>query len=392
MELKNLMSGIAVVIDDALKDFNTDDDRKDENIDLIVKIVERFEQEWELPFYRAKEMPPEGVWPNLLQAASFIMLDWRLWPSNASQLERVGVETNKRFLEQAKNYFVPVFIFTNENPEDVRNELDESIYQQGAPVFIQPKDRLLSGNSLEFGDIEQWVRQNASVYALKTWEQAFYAAKKELFSSMYTRSPDWPRVFWKAYIDDGVDPSSSLTHLINDSLRGRMRTSGFEKEILTAPDPEVPKEDLRALIGETSFRAQNQLPENEIRCGDLFQQPQNKFLLNLRPDCDCVPRDGEGDEIELYCIEGIKMSDSELVKQFKNGHFNERVWQSIAFSILEGKSVQFDFRKLRVKKFSELKSQCIGRLLHPYLTRIQQRYALYLQRQGLPRIPDSAVN
>ena len=53
--------------------------------------------------------------------------------------------------------------------------------------------------------------------------------------------------------------------------------------------------------------------------------------------------------------------------------------------------MRFDFRRFHVKQFSEVKDLRIGRLLHPYLTRIQQRYALYLQRQGLPRIPEKAV-
>ena len=391
MELKSLMSGIAVVIDDKIEDGG------DGTEDRIVKIVEQVEQEWDLPFYKAKEMPPEKTWPNLLQAASFVLLDWELWPRGASELERTGVKKNIQFLKKAKDYFVPVFIFTNEELGDVKNELPEDIYPEESSeksfVFIRRKDNILSNDgSLDFSDIEDWVKKNASVYTLKTWEQAFYAAKKELFSSMYARSSDWPRVFWKAYKDDSVDPSSSLTHLINDSLRGRMRTSAFEAEILAASHAEVPREDLRALVGETSFHAQNNLPEDEIRCGDLFRQPGRKFLLNLRPDCDCVPRrDGESDEVELYCVEGKRMSDSELRNQYQEGHFSEKVWESVAFSVYNGKSVRFHFGKFRVKKYSELKDKRIGRLLHPYLTSIQQRYALYLQRQGLPRIPEAAV-
>ena len=38
-----------------------------------------------------------------------------------------------------------------------------------------------------------------------------------------------------------------------------------------------------------------------------------------------------------------------------------------------------------------VRSKRVGRLLHPYLTRVQQRYALYTQRQALPRVPPSAV-
>ncbi len=393
MELKSLMSGIAVVIDDKIEDGG------DGTEDRIVKIVEQVEQEWDLPFYKAKEMPPEKTWPNLLQAASFVLLDWELWPRGASELERTGVKKNIQFLKKAKDYFVPVFIFTNESPDYIKSNLPKDIYPEESSeksfVFIQRKGNLLSDDgSLNSSTIEGWVRKNASVYTLKTWEQAFYAAKKELFGSMYARSSDWPRVFWKAYKDDSVDPSSSLTHLINDSLRGRMRTSAFETEILAAPYAEVPREDLRALVGETSFRAQNNLPEDEIRCGDLFRQPRGKFLLNLRPDCDCVPRrDGESDEVELYCIEGKKMSDKQLSDSYQrqNGHFSERIWESIAFSIYDRKSIRFDFKKLRIEKYSALKDKRIGRLLHPFLTRIQQRFALYLQRQGLPRIPEVAV-
>ena len=290
---------------------------------------------------------------------------------------------------------MPVFIFTNENSSDVKNELPSTLYQEETPernfIFLQQKADLIDGDSLNFDVIEDWIRQNASVYALKTWEQAFYAAKRELFSSMYARSPDWPKVFWKAYTDDSVDPSSSLTHLINDSLRGRMRTSACEAEILADAYAEIPKEDLQALICETSFIPNEILPESEIRCGDLFKLPKGKFLLNLRPDCDCIPRNGNPDEVELYCIEGKNMGISDLQGQYQEGHFSEKVWESVAFSIYNKKSVRFNFGKFRVEKFSELKDLRIGRLLHPYLTRIQQRYALYQQRQALPRIPEEAV-
>lgn len=395
MNIEDLLAGIAVVIDDKIEPHSAGQDDGG-NEDLIVEIVRRIEEEWHLPFYRTVEMPPEETWPKLLQAASFVLLDWRLWPHGASQLEKAGIEKNIRFLQRAKECFVPVLIFTNEAPEDVEDKLPEEVYRKERPeenfVFIRQKVDLFANGPLDFSAIENWVQQNASVYTLKTWEQAFFAAKAELFSAMYSRSPDWPRVFWKAYKDDGVDPSSSLTHLVNDCLRGRMRTNLFEEDVLSASSTAAGGEDLRALIGETSFRPAKSLPEDEIGCGDVFRLPKKKFLLNIRPDCDCVPRNGEeADEMELYCIEGEKMSDNKVREEYKGGHFEERVWESVAFSIYEGKSVRFSFRELRVKKFSELKDKRVGRLLHPYLTRIQQRYALYLQRQGLPRIPREAI-
>ena len=396
MDLKKMLSGIAVVIDDAFTDASTNEDDGYEKTDGIFKIVDEIECEWNLPFYKTSKMPPDETWPNLLQSASFILLDWKLWKSGSSELEKAGIKKNIQFLEQAKNYLVPVFIFTNESPKDVENELPKSIYEDDAReknfIFIQRKNDLMSGDSLDFKSIEEWIRHNASVYALKTWEQAFHSAKKDLFSSMYTRSPDWPRVFWKAYSDDGVDPSSSLTHLINDSLRGRMRTNEFEAEILAPHSSTGSMGDLRALIGETSVRPGKTLPEDEIRCGDLFQLSERKYLLNLRPDCDCIPRGGQiVDKVQLYCVEGKEMDDEELYEGYKNGHFEERVFESIAFAAYKGKSIKFTFKRLRPKRFKEIKEKRIGRLLHPYLTRIQQRFALYLQRQGLPRIPEEAI-
>lgn len=396
MNLKDLMSGIGVAIDDAFDRTTANQNGTNADEDQIFRIVEQIEREWSIPFLTRSKMPPEDTWPGLLQAASFILLDWRLWPTGAAELEQDGIQRNIRFLDRAKDYFVPVFIFTNEEPADVTGILPEAVYNPAAPeknfIFLRRKADLMANDVLHFDTIEDWVRRNASVYALKTWEREFHVAKKELFGSMYARSPDWPKVFWKAYKDDGVDPSFSLTHLINDGLRGRVRTGAFEAEILAEPAADVQREDLQALIGKTSFRPQETLPEDEIGCGDAFQDQDGAYLLNLRPDCDCVPRGGTKlDDIELYCIKGRRIGDSALANRYKNGHFDERIWESIAFSVHEGYSVRFDFREFHFQKFSELKDQRIGRLLHPYLTRIQQRFGLYLQRQGLPRIPQEAI-
>ena len=395
MDLKDLMSGIAVVIDDALDPESPASNNGDR--DRIVNIVALFEKEWCTPFYRASRMPPDDTWDNLLKSASFVLLDWKLWQGSASELETHGVEKNLEFLERAKDHSVPVFIFTNEDPDDIAYRL-ERIYEgdslKKSFVFIQRKSELLSNDSLNLECVLNWVTENASVYTLKKWDQLFSVARRSLFSSMYAVSPDWPRVFWHAYQADGVDPSLGLTQLISDGLCGRMRTIAFTQEVLDSQnhdDLEVPPNDLRALIEATTFRAT--ATDDDIRCGDLFKLPKGKYLLNIRPDCDCVPRDDlKRDDVELYCIKGKKMRESEVTRAFGGGHFRERPDQSIVFAATEGRSIRFRFKDLRVKTFGELRDQRIGRLLHPYLTRIQQRYGLYLQRQGLPSVPAGAVS
>lgn len=389
MNIKDLMSGIAVVIDDAFQKDGEKDDK-------IVELVKNMESTWDILFYRTHQIPSDTVCNNILQSASFILLDWKLWPGGGQNLEDKGVKRNINFLIQAKDYFVPVFIFTNENPQDIIDKFPDDLYDKNATeknfIFIKRKPELMS-NDFDT-KIETWLKSNASVYTLKVWEQEFSKAKRSLFGSMYAKSPDWPKVFWDSYKGDGVDQSLSMTNLINQSLLGRIGAGNFENAILDG-EPNVTQEEIQQVIEGASFIQKEQLSEKEIRAGDLFKLTENEYLINIRPDCDCIPRNNsqDVDSVELYCIGGKRMKGREVEDSYnkKIGTFNERVWESISFAVHENKTIRFNFRKFSIKNFSEIKDKRVGRLIHPYITRIQQRYALYLQRQGLPRIPERAV-
>lgn len=397
MGIKNLMSGIAVVIDDALNPDKEDKAAVGEvgEKDKIFTVVERIEEELKIPFYKTHEIPSAPICDNLLQSASFILLDWTLWEKRSSQLKEEGIKKNIEFLKKAKHFFVPVFIFSNEDPSYITNMLPESLYEQNEEknfIFVKGKSELLKGNIPKL--IEDWIQKNASVYTLKAWEQAFYKSKRSLFSSMYEMSPDWPKVFWKSYEKDRVNPSSSMTHLINDVLLGNIKTDIFEEEVFSGTYS-PPGGDIRLLMHKASFVEQEKLHEDETRSGDLFELSESEYSINIRPDCDCVPRNGQSiNNIELYCIKGQEIGKQKIKNgkySERNGNFNETINESILFDLHKGKTIRFDFSKLEIEKFSVLKEKRVGRLIHPYITRMQQRYALYLQRQGLPRIPQEAV-
>ena len=123
-------------------------------------------------------------------------------------------------------------------------------------MFVQPKRELLANGSLNLDHVREWARDNSSVYVLKKWDQLFRGARRALFRAMYTGSPEWPRVFWRSYEEDDVDPGLALTEMINDSLRGRMQANAFDEGLpsnAAAMSEEVPREQLRALIGATCF-------------------------------------------------------------------------------------------------------------------------------------------
>lgn len=389
MELKRLFSGIAVVIDDALDEEREEAETKDLPPDRIVEIVRLLKTEWNLPCYVARTLPDEGLWRGLMESASFVLLDWQLWPSTASELKAEMAPIRDRFLRCAQDHFVPVLIFSNESEERVRAELPEGVLGR-APVFIQSKVDVLREDSLDFRALTRWVESEASVYVLKTWERELQEAKKDLFSSLYSRKADWPKVFWKSFERDEVEPGAALMGLINDNLRGRIRIGVLDPAMLSSCTEEPSTDELQALIGEAS--CQSRLCADEVRCGDLFQLSERKYLLNLTPDCDCIPRGGQTlERVRLRCIEGATVDDSELAGVYRDGHFEERVWEYLAFCVCNGMSVRFSFRKLQLKRFGEVRASRIGRLMHPYLTRVQQRFAQYSQRQGLPRIPEAAV-
>ena len=397
MNTKELMAGIAVVIDDKLGPESTPGVVGGSTAaDQIHNIVEWFEREWALSFVKSTSLPSDAHWPNLLRAASFVLLDWRLWGDGGDELKRRTIADIVRFLKCARESLVPVFIFTNEVADDVVSELPPEVYEEAGSgrsfVFVGRKDELWSGESVKVETLGGWAYGNASVYVLRTWEKHLDAAKAELFRRMRDRSVDWPRVFWRSYEDDHADPSASLTSLINDSLTGRMRMDGFEKEHLGGEHGDVAGDELRGLIAEASFRPEELLPRDEVRSGDLYKRDGKKYLLNLRPDCDCIPRNGRAtDGVSVHCIEGERLGPAELRKLYKDGHFEERVFQSVVFAVANGDSILFDFGRLMVMQYGDVKARRVGRLLHPYVTRIQQRYALHGQRQALPRIPEAAV-
>jgi len=404
VDTKELMSGIAVVIDDQLPGATPPEG---EPQDRIASIMKWFETEWDLPFVTMTKIPPEPHWPNLLRSASFVLLDWQLWGDGGDALKQDTINRIRKFLKSARNNLVPVFILTNESPDDVSAELEalpNGVYNKDAEesnfVFVKQKSDFWDGTSVNVDTLDGWVYGNASVYALKTWNRVMDDAKDELFGEMCRRSVHWPKVFWATYTKDEVDPSAALTNLINDSLGGRMRLDAFEDQHLADLHDEVPVEELRKLLVETSFRTNERLPADEVRCGDLYKDEEigGKYWLNLRPDCDCIPRknnDGtivDVGDIEVYCVEGKKLTQNKLRRLFKNGHFQEYVSQCVVFGVAEGqKSILFNFSKLRVCKYSKVRAQRMGRLLHPYVTRVQQRYASFTQRQALPRIPDAAM-
>lgn len=75
---------------------------------------------------------------------------------------------------------------------------------------------------------------------------------------------------------------------------------------------------------------------------------------------------------------------------FDSGEFIEKN-HCCFVAFIEGKILQFSLKELEVMTWNEICDKRIGRLLPPFITKIQQKYSAYLQRQGLPAIPQEAI-
>lgn len=394
MDTEGLLSGIAVVIDDEIGS----------NGDTINNLIEQIEKQ-HIPCLTFKTLPElESV--EHLGEASLLLLDWLLTPNDPesgvtvpTHLQEAEIRKNIEFLKALRaTSFIPIFIFTNEDPDVVIRELESNgLYDKDNHNHILVKrksdleDNSLSNETL-LKEVLAWIKSTPTIYLLRSWNKEYRRARTELFHYLYGLSPSWPSIMWQAFEKDGVNGSLGLGDMISKNLNSRMAPFQLDESLLET-NKGVSQEELRGVLQGERFIPESNLHEGMVACGDTFEH-EDILYLNIRPDCDCIPRkSGEIDEISLYFLEGTKVTASKEGSSFMNtyGIFPERDNEAIVFSMYQDDTYRFSFKELQITKVKDCKGTRIGRLLHPFLNRIQQRYSYYLQRQALPRIPEHAV-
>ncbi len=407
MDIKKLFSGIAIIIDDNIK--------KENSGDLILKIRDQLKKK-HIPILEYEDLPDDKEICNF-KNINFILLDWYLFENLESRVkinEQLFIKNNIEFLKKIKNVgFIPVFIFSNQEPRSIIEKLSgEDIYNESSNnnVFIKRKQDLLSedNDNLLFAEIEKWLKGTPSMYVLKKWEYSLSKAKRKLFWDFYEINPNWPSVLQKTFTDDGSDVNYELGNFIYKNLSARAEQIIFDDNILDQEDDNISKQDIRKVLEAERFIKNGALPDKPCT-GDLFEYDfddnglkEKRYYLNIRPECDIVrPKNPE-----LYCLECRIISDESInsEKLFNRGSFAEKVNNAYIPFINNGEIIKVCFRNMKIFKWKEklkdkndketgkmFKETRIGKLLPPYITKVQQRYSFYLQRQGLPAIPEKAI-
>ncbi|MEX2115242.1 MAG: hypothetical protein WEB37_00025 [Bacteroidota bacterium] len=357
------------------------------------------------------KLPESGSIASLREVAFFV-LDWNLYGRSLrgaegespvaapTGLKRQNAAKAIEFLKKLKEVCVaPVFIFTNEEVSEVEDLLKNhaDLYGEDDPSHILVKSKGDVMQAGVFDVLSTWMKKAPSVYVLKKWERAYASAKNELFLDFYAKSVQWPLVLWKTYQDDNLSASAELGSVIGRNLLSRMTPFDFDLgpfdgalQALEADEGKSRAAVLKVLEGER-FLPKNRLHGDSVAPGDVFKRGGN-FYVNIRPDCDCIARDGIT-QVKVYLLKGSKITNAKVLERAnsKYGTISESDTESVVFGMTGGTTVSFQFGTLIIEESGGWMVDRIGRLLPPYLTRLQQRYSAYLQRPGLSRIPKAAL-
>lgn len=407
MDIKKLLSGIAIIIDNNIKNKNSGD--------LILKIRNQLKKD-NISILEYEDLPDDSEISNF-KNISFILLDWLLYETipGTRRDEKLFIKHNIEFLKKIKKVgFIPVFIFSREFPHTITRILsDAGIYNEDSNnnyIFVKRKEDLLSedNDNLLFAEIENWLKKTPSMYVLKKWEYSLNEAKRKLFWDFYEINPNWPSVLQKTFTDDGSDVNYELGNFIYKNISARTEQIAFNDDILNQEVGSIDiKKDIRKILEAERFLKNNSLPDYPCT-GDLFKNVNstNGYYLNIRPECDIAIRPGGTSKPELYCLKCRIIKDDKVrsEKLFKEGTLLEKINNTYIPFIDNGKILEVLFHDLKIFNWIEklkddsgreigkiFKETRIGRVLPPYITKVQQRYSSYLQRQGLPAIPKEAM-
>ncbi len=384
----DLCRGVAFIIDDQIG-----------NEEPINKIIEKIHEKG-IPTSAFTSLSSAENSLDHMMLANFIILDWKMFDI----LEEdggivipgaVAIESATQqvidFIKKIKEVcFAPVFIFTNESEADIADQIipklrDENLYfdeEEKNFIRVSNKSEILKYNRL-FKNIDKWIRSTPSVYLLKSWQKEFLKAQNEVFWELYNKSPSWPKILWESYEEEGEDPNSCLSEILL-RLTTTKTILNMDKKTITKSSIKPNPDEIKEVIQKTRFQEGASL--HGIKPGDIYKKTQGKYYLNIRPECDTAEgRDPNSENI--YLIKGKKIPVKDLKDRHNEHGFIPRINEALVF-FLDGKdAVKFDFKSFTIEKFEEFKDKRICRLLPPHITDIQHKFASFIGRFGVPRLP-----
>ena len=412
----DLFQGPAVIIDDQINQPKT----------RAYAIATELEQA-HIPVLRRTTIPTAAELRHW-QSMSMIVLDWDLLPRISTDdpaIDSVGssmplgisvpsaakgnpaIDAMGFVRRLMSELYCPVFIVSNLDPTSIKSELFAGLTetdraQLNARVLVRSKKAEDVSLLEAVGD---WVRAHPAIYALKVWERGYEMAKSALFRDLQASSVEWPGILWRTSDKDSVNPNHALTETITRSLQHRLNPSLFEENLIlseASAEDKAPLDSVRRVLHQQAVVPSTRLHDNVIMPGDFFYQAKvedadtagpnvpDSIEICITPACDLVARKGDSEDIRMLIVVASRVPPSEYSNRQKR---DVLLPDDSATSVLLHHIVPDDamyrvqFRDWYIRYWHEVKDNRRGRLLEPYVTLLQQRFAQYGQRQGVPRLP-----
>lgn len=445
MDVKKLFSGIAVIIDNEV-------DVKETPIYKIRTTI----TDSNIPVVAYNNIPSNEIVGSLRNASFIILdWNFLDEPMGELDTERMGLFGASELKEQKREelidfikvllneLFVPIFIFSGVDISEVEDVLCENgIYIKGKAnrIFVKSKTDVESEVQL-FQCIEEWLKEMPSIYAMKEWDKVFQTTKNSMFREWYHYSPQWVSVIWKMLKEDSSEVQDEFGQFLTRNMVNRIPEFQFEEELFALEGNVAALELKKVIERERYIEYRENVPE-QAYTGDLFKDGDT-YYLNIRAQCDLARKD---DTVPLYLIKGRALDAQDIVtedirlvsegelkfpnraytlnqlqeicesasdeeggtvqgleeinEQFRNyrnlvffshGEILEKKPEVILACVDNGKIIKFRL-DLAIKKFKEIKDKRIGRVLPPYITRIQQKCSQHIIREGTMPIPKELFN
>ena len=343
--------------------------------------------------------------------------------------------------------FVPVFLITGQNFEAVKSALiEDKVYLEDKPnrIMLKTKGEITDYHSL-MESVRQWLEREPSACVLKFWDSEAVLAKNRMFLDLFAASPNWVSILLRILRDDTnnreVAVNQEFLEILNNNFINRFLSTANYCAIKSDEVGRTPDDIRRVLQGERYIPYRKDMPTDGCYVGDLYYVEGDRkfpYRLNIRAQCD-LSRD---DNPRLYLLSGREYNQNQIImnnkiaisdkdnrnvitinnKEYdlndlvqdrsKQKAFNremnsykdtllfsyndiiEKKVHSIIPCVADKAFVEFHFREFEVmcKNCLDSRAVKIGRILPPYITKIQNSFTSFMIRTGLMPIPEELVN
>ena len=417
--MRALIDGIAVVFDDEAKTANT----------VASELVATLRSlKFPVVDYTEPPQADDGLVRNL-HGASFVIFDWKFAGVDSSRSiadengepipgqgrSEIEAESEKdRIAGLAallENTYCPIFLVTQEDISDISTKLDAAglTHDGEHPRILFCSKSDLQSDIGQFGrKIQEWINTHKPIYVLKKWELAERRARQATFSALEWKR-DWPVVLWKTYRDDGEVASIALAEFLCKSVAQRtVYNCSFEKAQMKSAQ-EVDCSDVESVLSADRYMDIASASSEPFVAGDVFDI-DGEWFVNVRASCDTMRmqksattgsmKDSDGESrSELYLLPCYDIQN--LPPDYAKGDYNvecqgkQLVRWSRSFIIpcsIKSKTIEIDLGNLQIMRLGkDDKVKRIGRILPPFLTRLQQLFSAYTVREGLPATPQPVL-